>query len=80
MSLKKIQCPKRKANILLLLILPYDKSKISETIDILRELIQCLDLNDYFFENKLVIAKKDLLSIRNILWAIYQKQENPKIL
>lgn len=37
--LKKIQYIKKKANILLLQILPYNKSKISEIIDILRKLI-----------------------------------------
>ena len=39
MPLKKIKCNKEKANILPLPKLPYEKAEISETIDILRELI-----------------------------------------
>ncbi len=80
MLLKSIQCVKEKANILLLPILPYDESEISETIDILRELIQCLSLDDYVFEDKIVIVKEDWLTVQNITRAIYQKAEEPKIL
>lgn len=39
MLLEEIQCVKKKTNILPLPILPYDKSEISDIIDILRELI-----------------------------------------
>lgn len=66
MLLKEIQCVKKKADILLLSILPYDESKISETINILRELIQHLNLNDYVLEDKIVIIKKDWLTVQNI--------------
>lgn len=73
MPLKEMQCAKDKANILLLPTLPYNESEISETIDILRELIQYLDLDDYVFEDKVGMAKRDWLTIRNITRAIYQK-------
>lgn len=71
MPLKEMQCAKDKANILLLPTLPYNESEISETINILRELIQYLDLDDYVFEDKVGVAKRDWLTIRNITRAIY---------
>ncbi len=63
MLLKEIQCVKEKADILPLPTLPYDKSEISETIDILRELIQRLSLDDYVFEDKIVMVKGDWLTV-----------------
>ena len=39
LPLKKMQCAKEKADILLLSTLPYDVAKINETIDIFRKLI-----------------------------------------
>lgn len=59
MPLKKMQCTKKKANILSLPILPYNKAGISEIIDIFKELIQHLDLDDYVFKDKIVMAKED---------------------
>ena len=50
---------KEKVNILFLPILSYDKSKISETIDILRELIQCLNLDNVVFEDKIVMVTEN---------------------
>ena len=58
-----MQYIKEKADILPLPTLPYNESKISETIDILRELIQCLDLDDYIFEDKIVMVKKNWLIV-----------------
>ncbi len=75
-----MQCIKEKTDILPLPTLPYDKSEINETFDILRELIQCLDLDDYVFEDKIVMVKGDWLTVRNITRVIYQKQEEPEIL
>ena len=63
MPLKEIQCAKKKANILLLSTLSYNNAEINETIDILEELIQRLDQDDYIFENKVVMAKEDWLII-----------------
>ncbi len=80
MPLKEIQYIKEKADILPLPTLPYDKSEISETIDILRELIQRLSLDNYVFEDKIVMVKRDWLTVRNITRAIYQKAEEPEIL
>ena len=59
MLLKEIQYIKEKANILSLLILSYNKSEINETINILKEIIQCLNLDDYVFEDKIIIVKED---------------------
>lgn len=67
MILKKMQCAKKKANILFLPILSYNKAKISKTIDIFKELILCLNLDDNVFENKVVIVKNDWLIIQNII-------------
>lgn len=75
-----MQYIKKKVDILSLPILPYHKSKISETIDILKELIYYLDFDDYVFEDKIMMVKKNWLTIQNITQAIYQKQEEPKIL
>lgn len=80
MPLKELQCAKEKANILSFPVLPYNKFEISETIDILRKLIQRFDLNDNVFEDKVVMAKGDWLTVQNITLAIYQKQEEPEIL
>lgn len=59
MLLKKIQCVKKKADILSLPILPYDKSEINKTINIFRELIQRWNFDNYIFENKIVMVKGD---------------------
>lgn len=59
MPLKEIQCIKKKADILPLSILPYNKFKISKTIDILKELIQRLNFDDYIFKDKIVMVKGD---------------------
>ena len=66
-----MQYAKEKANILPLPTLPYNEAEIIETIDILSELIQRLDLDDYVFEDKVVMAKGDWLTVRNITWTIY---------
>ena len=66
MPLKEIQCVKEKVDILFLPTLPYDKSEISKTINILRKLIQYLNLNNYVFEDKIVIVKRDWLMVQNI--------------
>ncbi len=80
MPLKEIQCIKEKADILLLPTLPYNESEICETIDILRELIQYLSLDNYIFEDEIVMVKRDWLTVQNITQAIYQKAEEPEIL
>ena len=59
MLLKEMQYVKEKANILPLPTLSYNKSEINETIDILRELIQCLDHHNYVFQDKIIIVKGD---------------------
>ena len=63
MLLKEMQCAKKKANILSLPTLPYNKAEISETIDIFRKLIQRLDLDDNVFEDKIVMTKGDWLIV-----------------
>lgn len=58
-----MQYTKEKADILLLPILFYNKAKISKTINIFIKLIQRLDLDNYIFEDKVVMAKGDSLTI-----------------
>lgn len=62
-----MQCAKEKANILFLPTLPYNKTKISKTIDIFKKLILRLNLDDNVFENKIVMVKNDWLIIQNII-------------
>ena len=58
-----MQYSKKKANFLLIPTLLHNKSKISDSIDVLRELIQCLDFDDNIFEDKVVMTKRDWLLI-----------------
>lgn len=51
------------ANILFLLILLYNKFKINKSINIFKELIQYLNINNFTFKNKIVIVKKNRLII-----------------
>lgn len=54
-----MQCVKKNAYILSLLILFYNISKISKIINIVKELIQRLDFDNYIFENKIKIVKRN---------------------
>lgn len=61
-------------------LLPYNKSEISETIDILKKLTQYLNFNNYVFNDKIVMIKGDWQMVQNITQAIYQKVKDPEIL
>ncbi len=76
MPLKEIQCIKEKVNILILPSLPYNESEISEIIDILRELIQRLNLNNYVFEDKIVMVKEDWLTVRTLLGQFIKRRKS----
>ena len=71
-SLKDIQCLVRKTDIITLPILPLNKSKILESIDLLDYLIERLGLESVV-EDKLVPIKDDYMTIRNMTHALYQK-------
>lgn len=80
MLLKKMQYFKKKTNILSLSILFYNKCKIKKNLTIFRKLMQYLDFNNYVFEDKIMIVKKNWLTVQNITLPIYQKKENRNIL
>lgn len=75
MPLKEIQCAVQAADILPLPTLSFDESKISGTIEILQELVIRLGLNPQILHGKKVIFKGNYMTVRNITWAIYYKQE-----
>lgn len=51
------------ANILFLPILLYNKFKINKSINIFKELIQCLNIYNFTFKKKIAIVKKNRLII-----------------
>lgn len=75
MLLKKIQYAIQVANILLLPILSFDKSKISKIIEILGKLIIYLGLDSHILYSKKVILKCNYMTIWNITQTMYYKQE-----
>lgn len=79
MPLKNIQCAVIKADIIPLPILPLNKAKISETIDILRCLVERLGLTGVV-NDKIVPIKRDYLTVRKMTRAIYRKQDKPDTL
>lgn len=79
MPLKDIRCAIRKANVIPLPILSLNKATISETIDILCSLIKWLGLESVV-EDKIVSIKGDFLTIRNVIRALYRKQDEPNTL
>lgn len=73
MPLKDIQYQIRKADIIPLLILPLNKAKISETIDILHYLVERLGLKGVI-KDIVIPIKGDYLIVRNMTHVLYQKQ------
>lgn len=69
-SLKDIQCPIKKADIILNPILPLNKAIISETIDILYSLIERQGLENVV-KDKVVPIKGNYLIIGNVAHALY---------
>ncbi len=76
MPLKDIRCSVRKADVILLPILPLNKASIAETVDILRCLVERLELSG-IVEDTIVPIKGDYLTVRNVTRAIYWKQNEP---
>lgn len=76
MSLKDIQYLIKKTDIIALPILPLNEYKISETIDILCYLIGRQGLKDVV-KNKVIFIKDDYLTIKNVIYTLYQKQKKP---
>lgn len=72
MPLRKIQCIIQKADIILISILPLDEYKILITVDIICCSIKPLGLAGVI-EEKIVLIKGKFVTVRNIIYAIYQK-------
>lgn len=70
MLLKNIQCTMQKADIIPLLILPFNETSIAETVNILRWLTKCFGLTN-IVKDKIVPIKWDFLTVRNIICVIY---------
>lgn len=64
----------QKVDIILLLILQLDKSKITTIIDILYSLGNCFSLADVA-KNKIVTIKRDFVIVKNITCAKYKKHD-----
>ena len=79
MPLKDIRYIIKKANVILLPILPLNKATILKTINILRFLNERRSLESVI-EDKIVPIKRDFLTIRNVTWALYCKQDEPNTL
>lgn len=71
--LKDIRCLISKADIISLPILPLNKAKISETINILRCLIECLGLEG-IVKDKIVPIKGNYLIVKNMTHTLYQNK------
>lgn len=69
--LKNIRYLIRKADIIPLPIFPLDKTKISETINILCYLVERLGLEN-IVEDKIVPIKGNYLTIKNLTLVLYQ--------
>lgn len=63
------------ANILFLPTFLLDKSKITAIIDIFWELIKHLGFDNRILHNRKIMFKSDYITIWNIVWSIYCKQE-----
>ena len=79
MPLKDIKCAIRKANVMFLPILPLNEATISETIDILHSLVKRLGLKS-MVEDKILPIKGDFLIIKNVIQALYCKQDKENTL
>lgn len=55
-----------------LLILSLNKAKISERINILHYLVECLYLEN-IVKDKIILTKYDDLTIKNMTYILYQK-------
>lgn len=73
--LRDIRCSLKKANILLLPPLPYNKGTISGSIDIIRKLADRLELTDDVIRDKVIWIKEDLMTVRNYRRTIYWRQD-----
>lgn len=72
MPLRNIQCAIQKTNVIPLLILPLNESKIATTIDIICCLVERLGLAGVI-EEKIVPIKENFVTVKNITCKIYQK-------
>ncbi len=73
--LQEVLCRIEKADIILLPTLLLDKALIAGYINILKEYLKRLEIEDLVILNKLFIFKSDFFTRRNVTRAIYQRQE-----
>ena len=73
-SLLDIKCRPDTADMLLLPTLANNKAIISGTINIIQELAERLELTDEVVRDKLILLKRDLMTIRNCWYAIFWRQ------
>lgn len=73
--LPDIKCNPNTADVLLLPTLVANKITISETINIIRELAERLELTDEVVRDKLILIKRDLMTIHNCRYAIFWRQD-----
>lgn len=71
--LKKLWYAIKKADIIFFLILPLNKAFISKIVNILHCFIENLGLVG-IIKDKIIPIKRDYLTIRNVTYIIYQKQ------
>lgn len=67
-----MHCPIEKARVFPLLTLAFEESKISQVVKILREYSKFLGLTDNMISEKIIMVKKDWLTVRNMRIAIYR--------
>ena len=70
-----MQCQIEKVDIISLSTLSLDETLIAGTIDILKEYLKRLGIENAAITNKLLIFKRDFLTVRNVTKVIYQHQE-----
>lgn len=63
----------KKTDIIPLFILSFNKAKIAKTINVLHYLFEYLSLK-IIIENKIMLIKKNYLSIKNMTHILYQKK------
>ncbi len=75
MPLPDIKCNPDTADIFSLPTLVVNEATISRTLDIIQELVKRLELTDKVVRDKLILIKRDLMTIRNCRHAIFRRQD-----
>lgn len=73
--LPNIRCRDEATDIFLLSTLALNKATINRTIDIISEIAKCLKLSNKVVRNKIILLKRDLMTIKNSKRMIYRRQD-----